>query len=70
MEDISDIPKSILRSIASKYRLEVYELRTKAYQLLRKKGDDVWKQIKKEAEASDNRIEYWQEKIQWALLDF
>jgi len=66
-EDISDIPQSILRSLASIYRQQVYELRARAYHLWKAKGEEVWRQIKKGAEASDNRVEYWQQQLQLAV---
>ena len=65
--DVSDIPKTVLRSIASAYRMKVYDLRCRAYQLWKDRGTELWIQKKKEAIRSDNRVEYWKWQIELAL---
>ena len=66
-EDVSDIPKAVLRSIASVYRMKVYDLRCRAYQLWKDRGTELWIQKKKEAIRSDDRVKYWNLQIELAL---
>lgn len=63
--DISDIPEQLLKSLASNCTVEVDELRREAYRLLIWRGEDVWRQLKKEGSLSKNRIEFWKEQVAW-----
>ncbi len=63
--DISNIPEGVLKSLASRYTVEIDELRQEAYRLLIWRGDDAWIQTKEEASRSKNRVEFWKEQIAW-----